>query len=131
MLALLADSTNADKPGWTPSERVIDPAFDQVFRNASGRIIVATFASLISRMQQVANVAARYHRKLAFVGTSMIENAKMARKLGYLDMPDDLLVSVEQALKMRSERSRADVHRHPGRAFLDHGAAFDRHEPPV
>jgi ribonuclease J len=101
VLALLADSTNADKPGWTPSERVIDPAFDEVFRKAPGRIIIASFASLISRMQQVANAAAAHNRKLAFVGTSMVENAKIARKLGYLDMPDDLQVSVEQALKMR------------------------------
>ncbi len=101
VLALLADSTNADKPGWTPSERVIDPAFDEVFRKAPGRIIIASFASLISRMQQVANAAANHGRKLAFVGTSMVENAKIARKLGYLEMPDDLLVSVEQALKMR------------------------------
>jgi ribonuclease J len=100
VLALLADSTNADKPGWTPSERVIDPAFDQVFRAAKGRIIIASFASLISRMQQVANAAARHQRKLAFVGTSMVENARMARKLGYLDIPDELQITIEQALKM-------------------------------
>jgi ribonuclease J len=101
VLALLADSTNADKPGWTPSERVIDPAFDEVFRKAPGRIIIASFASLISRMQQVANAAANHGRKLAFVGTSMVENAKIARKLGYLEMPDNLVVTVDQALKMR------------------------------
>jgi ribonuclease J len=100
VLALLADSTNADKPGWTPSERVIDPAFDQVFRNAKGRIIIASFASLVSRMQQVANAAIRHQRKMAFVGTSMVENARMARKLGYLDIPEEVLVSIEQALKM-------------------------------
>ena len=102
VLALLADSTNADKAGWTPSERVIDPAFDQVFRSAHGRIIVATFASVISRMQQVANAALRHGRKMAFVGTSMTENARMARKLNYLDVPDDLLVGVEQAVKMKA-----------------------------
>lgn len=101
VLALMADSTNADKSGWTPSERVIDPALDQVFRTARGRVIVATFASVISRMQQVANAAANHKRKMAFVGTSMNENARMARKLGYLDMPDDLLVSVDQALRMK------------------------------
>jgi ribonuclease J len=102
VLALLADSTNADKPGWTPSERVIEPAFDQVFRTAPGRIIIATFASVISRMQQAANAAMAHKRKLAFVGTSMTENAKIARRLGYLDLPDDLLVSVEQAMKMKA-----------------------------
>lgn len=100
VLALLADSTNADKPGWTPSERVIDPAFNEVFRTAPGRIIIASFASLISRMQQVGNAALRYDRKMAFVGTSMVENAKMARKLGYLDLPEELVVSVDQALRM-------------------------------
>jgi len=101
VLALMADSTNADKAGWTQSERVIDPAFDQVFRTARGRIIVATFASVISRMQQVANAAAQHRRKMAFVGTSMNENARMARKLGYLEMPEDLLVSVDQAMRMK------------------------------
>lgn len=100
VLALLADSTNADKPGWTPSERVIDPAFDQVFSAAPGRIIIASFASLISRMQQVASAAERHGRKMAFVGTSMVENVRMARKLGYLRIPDELLISVEQALKL-------------------------------
>jgi ribonuclease J len=100
VLALLADSTNADKPGWTPSERVIDPAFDEVFEAAPGRIIIASFASLISRMQQVANAAGRHGRKMAFVGTSMVENAKMARKLGYLDIPDDRVVTIDEALRM-------------------------------
>lgn len=101
VLALLADSTNADRPGWTPSERVIDPAFDEVFRTAKGRIIIASFASLISRMQQVGNVAARYGRRMAFVGASMQDNAKMARKLGYLELPDDLVIPVEQALNLK------------------------------
>ena len=100
VLALLADSTNADKPGWTPSERVIDPAFDQVFSNAEGRIIIASFASLISRMQQVVNAAQRHNRKVAFAGTSMVENAKMARKLGYLTIPEGLQVNIDKALKM-------------------------------
>ncbi|HLA97361.1 MAG TPA: ribonuclease J [Anaerolineales bacterium] len=104
VLALLADSTNADRPGWTPSERVIDPAFDEVFRTAPGRIIIASFASLVSRMQQAANAAVRHKRKLAFVGASMVENAKMARKLGYLDIPDEALVSIDQALKLRPEQ---------------------------
>ncbi len=104
VLALLADSTNADEPGWTPSEAVIDPAFDAVFRKAEGRILVGTFASLISRMQQVAQAAMQNNRKMAFVGTSMVENAKMARKLGYLDVPDDLIVDLDQALKMKPSK---------------------------
>jgi len=100
VLALLADSTNSIRPGWTPSERVIDPAFDEVFRNAPGRIIIASFASLISRMQQVGDAAQRHHRKMSFVGMSMVENAKMARRLGYLELPDDLVVPLKQALNM-------------------------------
>jgi ribonuclease J len=104
VLALLADSTNSTRPGWTPSERVIDPAFDEVFRNAKGRIIVASFASLISRMQQVGNAAERHGRKLAFVGTSMTENVKIARKLGYLDFPENLVVPIEQALKIKPDQ---------------------------
>jgi len=101
VLALLSDSTNADRPGWTPSEKVIDNAFREVFRNAKGRIIIASFASLISRMQQVGNAALEHHRKMAFVGASMVDNARIARKLGYLELPDDLIVSLEQALKMK------------------------------
>ena len=104
VLALMGDSTNADDPGWTPSEAVIDPAFDKVFRESKGRILIGSFASLISRMQQVANAAERHGRMLAFVGTSMVENAKMARKLGYLEVPDDLVVNLDQALKMDPAR---------------------------
>lgn len=101
VLALLADSTNADKAGWTPSERVIDAAFDQVFSKAPGRIIVASFASLISRIQQVANAAIKHKRKMAFAGASMVENVKIARNLNYLNIPDDVVISLEQALKMK------------------------------
>lgn len=97
---LLSDSTNAERPGWTPSEKVIGPALDNVFAAAPGRVIVASFASLISRMQQVADAAVRHKRKLAFAGISMIDNAKIARKLGYLDIPDDTLITIEQALNM-------------------------------
>lgn len=104
VLALLADSTNADKPGWTPSERMIEPAFDEVFKEAKGRILVATFASLISRIQQVGEAAQRHDRKMAFVGTSMRENAKMAKQLGYLNLPNELLVPIEEALKMKPEK---------------------------
>jgi ribonuclease J len=100
VLALLSDSTNATRSGWTPSERVIDSAFGEVFRTAPGRIIIASFASLISRMQQVGNAARAHRRKMAFVGASMVENARIARRLGFLDLPDDLIVPLEQALKM-------------------------------
>lgn len=101
VLALLADSTNADKPGWTPSEMVINDSLDKVFRSAPGRIIVASFASLVSRMQQVIDAADRYGRKIAFVGYSMTQNSKMAKKLGYLKIPPDIEVGLEEALKMK------------------------------
>ncbi|MEA1978245.1 MAG: ribonuclease J, partial [Chloroflexota bacterium] len=104
VLALMADSTNADEPGWTPSETVIDPAFDQVFRQAKGRILIGSFASLISRMQQVANAAHTHGRSLAFVGRSMVDNSKMARELGYLELPDGLVVPLDQALKMKPSK---------------------------
>lgn len=101
---LLSDSTNSERPGWTPSERVIGPALDQVFEQATGRVIIATFASLISRMQQVVDAAIRHNRKLAFVGTSMVDNAKMARQLGYLIVPDETLVTVEASLNLPPEQ---------------------------
>jgi ribonuclease J len=92
VLALLSDSTNAEQAGWTPSERTVDAAFEQVFREAPGRIIVATFASLISRVQQVANAAQRYGRKVAIAGHSMVEYVKISQKLGYLNVPPDMLI---------------------------------------
>ena len=101
---LLSDSTNAERPGWTPSEMVIGPAFDKVFSEAPGRVIVATFASLISRIQQVANAAAKHGRKMALAGSSMVDNVKIARKLGYLDIPDDVIVPLDQALQMQNHK---------------------------
>jgi len=103
VLALLADSTNADRPGWTPSEKVINGAMDDVFEDAPGRIIVASFASLVSRMQQVIDAAERHNRKLAFVGYSMKQNSDMAKKLGYLNIPDGLEVGLESALNMNPQ----------------------------
>ena len=105
VLALLANSTNADDRGWTPSETVIDAAFEAVFRQADGRILIGTFASLISRMAQVAKAAEKSGRLMAFVGTSMQENARIARKLGYLDIPDELIVPIDQALGMKARRT--------------------------
>ena len=104
VLALMSDSTNADKPGWTPSEAVIDPAFDEAFRGAKKRIIIGSFASLISRMAQAARAAQNHNRVMAFVGTSMVENARIARKLGYLDIPDEIIVPLDQALQMKPSK---------------------------
>lgn len=100
VLALLADSTNSTKPGWTQSEQTINAALDEVFEKAEGRILVATFASLISRMQQVADAADRHDRKIAFTGRSMVDNMKMARELGYVDFPERLVISLEKSLSL-------------------------------
>ena len=81
----------------------MDVAFDKVFREAPNRIIIVSFASLISRMHQVADAATRYGRKLAFAGSSMVDNAKMADKLGYLDVPDGVQVPIDQALGMKDK----------------------------
>jgi ribonuclease J len=104
VLALLSDSTNAPKRGWSPSEALISPAFDDVFRLAEGRILIGTFASLISRMQQIVHVAADHGRKLAFVGRSMVENTNIALELGYLKAPKGLIVSLDKALKMEPSK---------------------------
>ena len=96
VLVLLADSTNSESPGFTPSERVIDQAFDQVLEEAPGRIIVTTFASLISRIQQVMNAAQYHNRKVAVTGRSMEENIRIAQELGYLTIPRGLLVHLSE-----------------------------------
>lgn len=101
---LLSDSTNAERPGWTPSEMAIGPAFDKVFSEARGRVIIATFASLISRVQQVADAAAKNSRKITFAGPSMVDNVKIARNLKYLDIPDEMIVPIDQALQMQDHK---------------------------
>ena len=89
---LLSDSTNAETDGQTPSEQAVGETFDRVFARAEGRIIVATFASNISRVQQVVDTARKYGRRVGIVGRSMINYAKAASDLGYLDLsPDEML----------------------------------------
>src|SRR6266699_3282085 len=101
VLALLSDSTNATVPGRTPSERAVIPAFEEIFAEAKGRIIVAAFASSIHRIQIVFDVAQQFNRKVCLLGRSMIKNVEIADRLGYLDIPDGLLVSFNQAKQMR------------------------------
>jgi ribonuclease J len=104
VLLLLCDSTNADRPGFTPSEMVVSEAFDRVFAQAPGRIIVTTFASLISRVQQVIDTAERYGRKVALVGRSMMQNAGMAIDLGYLRVPPGVLVPFSETERLPADR---------------------------
>jgi ribonuclease J len=96
VLALTSDSTNADTPGHTPSETSINESFARVFALAEGRVIIATFASNISRIQQIIDIAARFNRKVVIVGRSMQDNVKMAAQLGYLRISDSALIRVDQ-----------------------------------
>jgi ribonuclease J len=89
---LLGDSTNAERPGVTESERVVGEAFAQIFPRREGRILVSSFASNVHRMQQAANVGVECGRKVAFVGRSMRKNANIARSLGYMDVPEDAIL---------------------------------------
>lgn len=89
---LLGDSTNAERPGFTRSERVVGEAFRQLIPQRSGRILISSFASNIHRMQQAIDVAIATNRKVAVVGRSMRKNLNIARNLGYVEMPDDVLV---------------------------------------
>ncbi|MFM8896584.1 MAG: ribonuclease J, partial [Actinomycetales bacterium] len=93
---LMVDSTNAEVPGFVPSEREIVPVLDAVFMRAEGRIIVASFASHVHRVQQVIDLARLHGRKVALVGRSMVRNMTVARDLGYLNVPGGLLVTAEE-----------------------------------
>lgn len=93
---LMVDSTNAEVPGFVPSERDIVPVLDAVFMRAQGRIIVASFASHIHRIQQIIDMAALHGRKVALVGRSMVRNMGVARDLGYLKVPGGILVAPEE-----------------------------------
>jgi ribonuclease J len=97
VLLLMADSTYAELPGYTPSERVVGETFDRVMSNAQGRVIVTTFASLISRIQQVIDAASKYGRRCFIVGRSMNDNIKMAMELGYLSAPNNVLGRLEES----------------------------------
>lgn len=96
VLALLSDSTNAERFGATPSEQTVYQSLDEIFSEASGRVIVATFASNIHRVQIVADLALRHNRQLSFVGRSMVENSRIARNLGYLTIPDDMIIPLDR-----------------------------------
>ncbi len=96
VMLLMGDSTNAESEGFTPSERDVGLVFDRIVGEAPGRVIVATFASNISRIQQVMETAHRFNRRVGFVGRSMLSNVKMAAQLGYISSPPDEWLSVEQ-----------------------------------
>lgn len=100
VLLMLSDSTNADRPGYTKSEKVIGRALDEIFRKAEGRIIVATFASNVHRIQQVIDAAVSYKRKVAVVGRSMVDVVNIALDLDYLHAPPGVLIEMDAANKL-------------------------------
>ncbi|HYY43319.1 MAG TPA: ribonuclease J, partial [Pyrinomonadaceae bacterium] len=100
VLALTSDSTNATVPGRTPSERAVIPDFEEIFSEAEGRIFVATFASSIHRLQIVFDVAQQFDRKVCVLGRSMVKNVEIAERLGYLDVHENEMVSLQQAKQM-------------------------------
>lgn len=105
VLALMADSTNAERPGYTHSERTVGDSFDKLFQKGEGkRIIIATFSSNIHRVQQIINCAVRYGRKVAVFGRSMINVINTAIELGYLDVPDGIIIDIEMMNRYESER---------------------------
>lgn len=103
VLALLGDSTNATVPGRTPSEQAVIPAFEEIFRETAGRIIVSTFASSMHRLQVVLDVAHKFGRRVCVMGRSMQRNVQIADDLGFLNPPDDIFVGVGQAKKMHDD----------------------------
>ena len=105
VLALLADSTNASRPGYTPTEQKVTDSFDSLFAKARrSRIIIATFASNISRIQQILNCAQKYGRKVAFSGRSMINYMNVAQELGYVKVPDNLIIDIDQLKEYPPEK---------------------------
>jgi len=96
VMVMMSDSTNADRNGFTMSEKVVGQTFEELFGKCTGRIIVTTFASNIHRIQQVISTAERFGRKVSIVGRSMINNVKIASALGYVDIPEGILVEMEE-----------------------------------
>ena len=106
VLALLSDSTNINRPGFTTSEQTITPVFEKIFPKAKGLLLVATFASNIQRIQQIIFAAVTVGRKVVLSGRSMLANVAVARSLGYLDIPPDTLLEIR------------DIHNHPRHTLL-------------
>ena len=105
VLALLSDSTNAEQSGHSDSERKVGQSFDKLFTGCDQRIIITTFASNVHRLQQIINVAAKYHRKVAVTGRSMENVLRTAMVLGYMEVPEGVLVELEQIVSLPKNRT--------------------------
>ncbi|MDK2889115.1 MAG: ribonuclease [Thermoanaerobacter sp.] len=104
VLVLLSDSTNVERPGYTMSERVVGNTFDETFRQAKERIIIATFASNVHRLQQAIHNAHKHNRKVAVVGRSMVNVVNIACELGYMNIPDGILIELDEANRLPRNR---------------------------
>ncbi|MFN0070099.1 MAG: ribonuclease J [Chloroflexota bacterium] len=104
ILALFSDCTRVEQPGWTPSERTVDESIEQLIREASGRVIVTTFASNLGRLQRVIQSAHRLGRRTSVAGRSMEENLKVAAKIGYLNIPDGSMVELKQVASVAPDK---------------------------
>ncbi|MBS3950564.1 MAG: ribonuclease J [Peptococcaceae bacterium] len=104
VLAFLSDSTNAHRLGYTKSEREVGKTFDEIFARTTGRIILASFASNIHRIQQVFDTALRFKRKVAVVGRSMVNNVKISTELGYLTYPETAYVEIEEINRLSADK---------------------------
>ena len=104
ILALMSDSTNSERKGFTMSESSIGPVFDNLFDGCTKRIVVATFASNVHRVQQIVNSAVKYKRKIAVCGRSMINMINTARELGYIDCPEDLFIDIDMMSTYNDEQ---------------------------
>ena len=104
VLALMSDSTNAERKGYTMSERSVGEVFDKLFLNCTKRIVVATFASNVHRVQQIVNAAVDNKRKIAVCGRSMINMINVARKLGYIEVPDNVFIDIDMIKNYKDEQ---------------------------
>ncbi len=109
VLLLLSDSTNVDRPGYTPSERAVLPRFEEIFNRAQRRVVVACFASSVHRIQQILDIAQQSGRKVAFIGRSMLSYTEIAHSLGLLRIPDNLLLRPQDVMSAPPHRVVAIV----------------------
>ena len=104
VLLLLSDSTNVERPGYTPSERSVAPQLEQIIQNSSGKVLVSTFASSIPRIQQIVDISERCNRRVVLSGRSMIRNSQVAADLGYLRLPSDFMTESERWADLPADR---------------------------
>lgn len=125
VLLLMCESTNAERPGYTPSERKVGATLDEIFlKNKDHRIVIATFSSNVHRVQQIISKSAEYGRKVAITGRSMLNIVGVATELEYMNVPDGVLIDINDVKKYPAEQVTVITHGKPGRAYertVSHG----------